>query len=317
MVTQKQIKAWIPEALSIFQKYMPPFPGMEYIPIPEIHIVSDRTIFQTRRELVDRLHSQQTEIDEDQYSSIMEMIHGEYGDAILIHQKYIPDPKKIPLADDYFSHYLWHELGHYYAIHNECAAENLHRFNNPGLSADRIRQEGYWMWSEFIAETIALYVEEQHCRIDNRDFYHPEFLRWEPNEWGYLVEKLLHFLEMTFFYYPSTIDEAGLAMYFATLLMDDATKRYVNAAAEGKLRVYDEKTGCSRLTSPGEIEPTCISDQPEAFQETLWQLKAMLDRQLCKEKFWEIDADWLETLGQLVVDLMTEKVILLSSLPMD
>jgi len=64
------------------------------------------------------------------------------------------------------------------------------------------------------------------------------------------VKKLLHFLEMAFFYYPSTIDEAGLAMYFATLLMDDATKRYVNAAAEGKLRVYDEKTGCNRLASP-------------------------------------------------------------------
>lgn len=88
MVTQKQIKAWIPEALSIFKKYMPPFPGMDCIPIPEIHIVSDRTVFQTRRKLVARLRSQQTEIDEGQYTSIMEMIHGEYGDAILIQQKY-------------------------------------------------------------------------------------------------------------------------------------------------------------------------------------------------------------------------------------
>lgn len=104
MVTQKQIKAWIPEALSLFQKYMPPFSGMGYIPTPEIHIVSDRTLFQTRRELMNRLRSQQTEIDEEQYSSITEMIHGEYGDAILIHQKYIPTPKKIPLADDYFDY---------------------------------------------------------------------------------------------------------------------------------------------------------------------------------------------------------------------
>ena len=102
MVTQKQIKAWIPEALAIFQRFMPPFPGMDTIPIPEIHIVSDKTVFPTRKMLVAKLRSRQTDIDEDHYTSIMEMIHGDLGDAILIWQKYIPDPQKIPLADDYF-----------------------------------------------------------------------------------------------------------------------------------------------------------------------------------------------------------------------
>lgn len=292
MVTQRQIKAWIPEALAIFQRFMPPFPGMDTIPIPEIHIVSDKTVFPTRKMLVAKLRSRQTDIDEEHYTSIMEMIHGDLGDAILI----------------------WHELGHYYAIHNECRSDDLHRFNNPGLAAERAKQEGYWMWSEFIAEAIALYVEEQHCRIDNKDFYHPELLRWEPNEWGYLVEKLLNFLEMAFCYYPSTIDEAGLAMYFATLLMDDATKRYVKAAIEGKLRVYDKSTGRSRSAEPGSIEATCISDQAEAFQDTLWQMKRLLEIQLHKESFWEIDAKWLEELGQYVIDLMNEKIALLASM---
>lgn len=317
MVTQKQIKAWIPEALAIFQRFMPPFPGMDTIPIPEIHIVSDKTVFPTRKMLVAKLRSRQTDIDEDHYTSIMEMIHGDLGDAILIWQKYIPDPQKIPLADDYFCHYLWHELGHYYAIHNECRSDDLHRFNNPGLAAERAKQEGYWMWSEFIAEAIALYVEEQHCRIDNKEFYHPELLKWEPNEWGYLVEKLLNFLEMAFCYYPSTIDEAGLAMYFATLLMDDATKRYVKAASEGKLRVYDKSTGRSRFAEPGSIEATCISDQAEAFQDTLWQMKRLLEIQLRKESFWEINAQWLEELGQHVIDLMNEKIALLASMSID
>lgn len=173
------------------------------------------------------------------------------------------------------------------------------------------------MWSEFIAEAIALYVEEQHCRIDNKEFYHPELLKWEPNEWGYLVEKLLNFLEMAFCYYPSTIDEAGLAMYFATLLMDDATKRYVKAASEGKLRVYDKSTGRSRSAEPGSIEATCISDQAEAFQDTLWQMKRLLEIQLRKESFWEINAQWLEELGQHVIDLMNEKIALLASMSID
>lgn len=97
MVTQKQIKAWIPEALAIFQRFMPPFPGMDTIPIPEIHIVSDKTVFPTRKMLVAKLRSRQTDIDEDHYTSIMEMIHGDLGDAILIWQKYIPDPQKILL----------------------------------------------------------------------------------------------------------------------------------------------------------------------------------------------------------------------------
>lgn len=106
-------------------------------------------------------------------------------------------------------------------------------------------------------------------------------------------------------------------MYFATLLMDDATKRYVKAASEGKLRVYDKSTGRSRSAEPGSIEATCISDQAEAFQDTLWQMKRLLEIQLRKESFWEINAQWLEELGQHVIDLMNEKIALLASMSID
>lgn len=294
MVTQKQIKAWIPEALAIFQRFMPPFPGMDTIPIPEIHIVSDKTVFPTRKMLVAKLRSRQTDIDEDHYTSIMEMIHGDLGEpslsgknTYLIRKRYLL--RMIISATISGMNWVTIMPSTMNVVLTTCTASN-----NPGLAAERAKQEGYWMWSEFIAEAIALYVEEQHCRIDNKEFYHPELLKWEPNEWGYLVEKLLNFLEMAFCYYPSTIDEAGLAMYFATLLMDDATKRYVKAASEGKLRVYDKSTGRSRSAEPGSIEATCISDQAEAFQDTLWQMKRLLEIQLRKESFWEINAQWLE-----------------------
>ena len=61
-------------------------------------------------------------------------------------------------------------------------------------------------------------------------------------------------------------------------------------------------------------QATCISDQAEAFQDTLWQMKRLLEIQLHKESFWEIDAKWLEKLGQHIIDLMNEKIALLASM---
>ena len=175
-----------------------------------------------------------------------------------------------------FRHFFWHELGHFYAIRHECPENDIHRFNDQELSDEQAKQEGYWFWSEFIAEAIACYVEEMHCRTDNRELYHPEQLTWEPDVWGCLDEKLLDFLDMAFTCYDTTIDEAALAMYFAHLLMDDATKRYVKAAEDGILRVYDGETK-SRFMEPGNIDPTSISEQHDAFQEPLLAMKSMLE----------------------------------------
>lgn len=117
---------------------------------------------------------------------------------------------------------------------------------------------------------------------------------------------------MKFTTYPTTIDEAALAMYFATLLMDDATKRYVHAAEKGSLRVYDSKHRSKRMES-GDIEPTCIPDQSEAYRNILWEMKGALEKQMAKEHFWEIDEDWLETIEQKSVDMGNEKIVLLAA----
>lgn len=122
-----------------------------------------------------------------------------------------------------------------------------------------------------------------------------------------IVNKLLDFLKMTFTTYPTAIDEAALAMYFATLLMDDATKRYVRAAEERSLRVHGPKRG-SKRTEPGDIEPTRISDQPKAYQDILWEMKEMLEKHMAKEHFREINEHWLETIGQEIVDMGNEKI---------
>lgn len=55
MITQKQMKEWIPEAVEQFKAAMPPID----VPYPEIHIASDKTALRIREEIVSRLHSPQ------------------------------------------------------------------------------------------------------------------------------------------------------------------------------------------------------------------------------------------------------------------
>ena len=308
MATKKQIQAWIPLAKEIFCSHM----GIQASALPEIHIVSKRELLPMRSALVEKTGCHQRNIDAKHYDSIMEMLHGNHGDAVIIQQSLIPSPRQNPMAEFWFRHFLWHELGHFYAIRHECPSNNLHRFNDQELSEAKAKQEGYWFWSEFIAESISLYVEERYHSIDRSEHYHPELITWEPETWGRIADKLLDFLEMAFTTYPTTIDEAALAMYFATLLMDDVTKRYVRAAEEGSLRVHDPKHG-SKRTEPGDIEPTCISDQPEAYKDPLWEMREMLEIQMAKEHFREINEDWLEMIGQEIVDIGNAKIALLTA----
>jgi len=337
MVIQKQIRLWITTAEEIFQKYMPA--GT----LPDIYIGAPRNILKLRAELVEKTKSRQL-YTPDPYNIPMETIHGDAGDAILIQQKLVYNGEG---AERYFYHCLWHEIGRYFAIYNECEDRDeysvsvLHRYNDlelaggmpdqtaqglagseqakgeePTQIAHKIlhdRQEGYWFWSEFIAESIANYVEEEFSRIDNADSYHPEQITWEPELWSFLPDRLISFLEMGFSYYVESIDEAGLAMYFATLLMSDFPKRYVQAAMDGKLKVYDNaaiavgKFGATKLMEPGSIDPTCISKMPEAYQDILRDMKSVLEIQMQKKKFWEIDEHFLDKIGGCISSLEFEK----------
>lgn len=128
MATQKQIKEWIPAVTEIFQFFVP------CPELPEIHVVSDKTLFKKRAEIVERLQSKQKNATPDNYDSIMEMIHGDHGDAILIQQKCVPSPEKNFRAEEAFAHFLWHELGHYLAITSETT--NLHRYADQEYFAD-------------------------------------------------------------------------------------------------------------------------------------------------------------------------------------
>lgn len=127
--------------------------------------------------------------------------------------------------------------------------------------------------------------------------------------WDGIVDKLLFLLNSTLYQYQHTIDEYGLAHYFANLLMDDFIKLYVQAAADGKLKVYDEEIGI--VVYPDEpIEPTCISDiDSEEMQKPFWKMKQILEEQLAKEQFWLIDEQFLLDVGSCIGDMMFCKII--------
>ena len=126
--------------------------------------------------------------------------------------------------------------------------------------------------------------------------------------WSGIVDKLMFLLESTLYHYPSTIDEYGLAHYFANLLMDDFIKLYVQAAADGKLKVYDEEIGA--VVYPLDpIEPTCISDiKSSELQKPLWDMKRILEEHLSKEQFWLIDEKFLLDIGSCIGEMMFNKI---------
>ena len=291
--TKKEIRYWSTYAIDIFQSVMPPI----NMPYPCVHIATAQTFPKMRAELVEQTGCTHIEANMDE-AAIMEYIHGDKGYAILIRQNLLSD------KDEYhFCSMLWHELGHFYAINSEST--NFYHYSDPGvvdksrnieftedgpvlgMSDERLKQEGYWFWQEFIAESISKYVSYKY-RSSGSD-YHPELIDWEHNTWVDVENKLIGHLKDVLGYHQYTIDEYSLAHYFANLLMDDFIKLYVQAAADGKLKVYDEDIDA--IVCPDElIEPTCISDiKSTEMQKPFWKMKQILEEQLAKEQFWLID----------------------------
>ena len=81
---------------------------------------------------------------------------------------------------------------------------------------------------------------------------------------------------------------------------------YVKAAADRKLKVYDD----GMIVLPEEeIEPTCISDvDDERFRVQLWKMKGLLETQVKKERFWEINEGFLLEIGTCIGELMFAKL---------
>lgn len=175
------------------------------------------------------------------------------------------------------------------------------------------KREGYWFWSEFIAESIANHVSMKFNQT--KDDYHPEETIVEPNKWCKINQRLHYLLDNTLNYFPTTIDEASLGHYFALLLKDDMAVHYRKAADAGVLKEYNLRSAhFTRRLLPGSIDPTGISGLPETYKEMLLCMMRKLEKLLEKEEFWILPKDcedWLEDIGQMIVFLQAEKLALI------
>lgn len=279
--------------------------------VPEIYILSERMLFKKRAEIVEQTHAIQKNESPDDYSAVMEMVHGDLGSAIIIRQKDIKSPEKYSRAEEEFSHTLWHELGHYVAISAESSDRHRYMDNKNPVDSSNVseyaKQQGYRFWTEFIAEAIANHVTTK-CNQEKED-YHPEMNTWEPMEWRDLNYSLMYYLSNALDYYMLTIKEYDLAFYFALLLTDDLSIHYQKAAAAGKLRTHNcDGPNPTKLIPPGSIDPTRLCNVPEAYHIPLKELRHLLEKQLEKEEFWIISDDEIEEIGHSLVDLRQEKL---------
>ena len=289
MTTQKQIKEWIPAALSAFQSIMPPISTL----YPEIQIASAATLKKIRAALVEKTGSPNVNM-KTPYTSMMETLHGDSGTAILIYQKICPDTQ----AE--FNHALWHELGHFYAISTE--KEPFFYFAGQGLDEDRIRQTGYWVWNEFVAECIANYVGTQIHPI-NAEVYKCQ------KHWRQPYLRLQSMIQTAYNMYPGSFSEYDLAIYYATLLTDPATVAFIDGAMKNELTVWNPDKWAYVLMEPDSIEPTAISLLPAQYGDLLLDISDLLQDKVDEDEFWTVDGDFLDRLGLMVTELNDMKAM--------
>ena len=291
--TALEIQCLAPAVCDIFMNTMPSIDT----PLPRLYIANGRNFHKVREQAISDVFCPYKEFPAE--DSIMEYIHGEKGSAILIRQNLLTDNN-----EQTFCWFLWHELGHWYAINSE--KNDLHRYNAPDLLdhitlADRLRgidttaiqlkQEGYWFWQEFIAEAISKYVSGKYDAAHYTD--KPDHIDWNPSIYEPIMDYLDNMLAVAFSPFAGTVDEYALAHYFANLLMRDVVVLFVKAAENGEVLVEDEP-----------IEPTGISDfDPEEFRPAMWKLYKLLKKQVEKERFWEIEENYLQELGKCITEL--------------
>lgn len=107
-----------------------------------------------------------------------------------------------------------------------------------------------------------------------------------------------------------SIDEYVLAHYYAFYLLDDRARDYAQAVLNNELVTY---TADDDIVPTSE-DPTRISIvEPEEFQEPLWRMKALVEKQLQNERFWLISKEALFGFGSCIADMMLIKFKLIAS----
>lgn len=281
MLSQKQMKEWIPEAVESFKAAMP---SVE-VPYPEIHIGSNATWLRIRDSVVSSLRSNQSRPD---FTAALEVIRGKNGSAILIYQQRLGNHVKTQAE---FNHVLWHELGHFYA--DTFEDPTFCRFLDQKPHPDEIEaQRGYYFWTEFIAETIACKVDpEPNIDWGNTYFYDTRNMLMELLKNGIRLQQ------------DEYIDWYDLAFYFAKSFSDKRVLSYLEAIDNGTLkyrRTYFDEPIPFRDSG---IDPLCLDCVDKSYHTHLSELSKILKNQLAEEQPCNVSLPTIILLGQTLRDI--------------
>ena len=284
MLSQRQMKEWIPAAVEHFRKVMPPIDA----PYPEIAFASNkgnRKEEQVRKEFVEKYDSP---IVDSEGAAYMETIHGKKGDAIIIYQRRFNDRT----SHEEFIHILWHELGHFFVSNDNN--EYFFRFMDQKTHPDDYEATiGYLFWSEFIAEVIACRVTPDHV------------IKWEGDNWRHTRNVLAAFLCEAF--NGNELDRYALADYFARLLADKEVISLIDSAGSIKTTIPKPLTegfgGYEVSLKEAGIDPEGLEGLNKRFLPFMSELKGYLKTQLSREKYWEVSLEFLEIVGEIVQNM--------------
>lgn len=287
MISQRQLREWSQGAVSRFQSLMPAVEA----PYPEIHIVSDRTMYSVRETELKRTQSPAT----GRYEiPAMELLHGPCGDSILIYQKCYTGGRWDPHDSDAknrFQHFLWHEHGHFFALSKENPDDNFIRFMDQKPHPEEYEALlGYSFWTEFIAEVIA-------CRVT------PDpVIDWERFYWYTPKNELNRFLSGAFNTSDYGISWYDLAFYFARILADKTTTGFIDAAKKGLVKVRRVRgVREEKLTfEEAGIDPTGLDGLNSQLLKPMEDLREYLEIIINDEEYWRVSLEDLDTIGTVI-----------------
>ena len=241
-------KAALPLIETAKSKMINVFPECkEMICDTEVHLISQPNTLKKKNEIAANIGAPELQKLTPDH---METLIGETQNAIVVYYLTIDDESN-------FVHYLIHEFGHVISIR---AIYDLYRDiqNDTALDIESKRRAGSAIWSEFIAEYIALDVDP--TKLHN--------ISWE------VTDLLQHYLDEAVDkgYFDTYWFSFYLANYYNDTTIKDYLRRYPGAAIG--LDKYDDD-----------------------LLEILSRVIALLNEQLCKDDYWIIDEKTLVNLG--------------------
>ena len=178
---------------------------------------------------------------------------------------------------DHLYHVLWSILGRFYLI----AAQ--HGTLSDGKNTLPENESAKQFWSVFASEAIANRVERYLRRTSRNE---PAKVEWTDQEIKLIEDETK--IQLMRSYGKQEIEAAEFGMLLATLITDDLLLDMISTRHK------------ELVTLPGEMQPVYKA------------LKALLERQMEKERFWEADEITINQISSLLAELNREYQFLIA-----